>query len=135
MLLYLQQQVNPMTRLSKVGLLLDQCGRAPVPHNRGSPKLTEVQPSSLWSSQIHLTLSNCGLGKTAKIAWEIRSRSGVNHFPLISLGRTQARGYSQLLGRQACETARQTATVHRLCYKSINTSVKIHCKVPRDNCS
>lgn len=124
MLLYLQQQVNPMTsRLSKVGVYFLSSVEGALFHTiMQSPKLTEVQPSSLWSSQIHLTLSNCGLGKTAKIAWEIRSRSGVNHFPLISLGRTQARGCSQLLGRQACETARQTATVHRLCYKSINTS-------------
>ena len=116
MLLYLQQQVNPMTlRLNKVGVyFLISVGGALLCAIMQSLKLTEAQPSSLWSSQIHLTLSSCGLGKTAKIAWEILSGSGVNHFPLISSGRIQARGCSQLLGRQACETSRQTATVQCL---------------------
>ena len=122
MLLYLQQQVNPMTsRLNKVKVyFFISAGRALLHAIMQSPKLTEAPLSSVWSSQIHWTLSNCALGKTAKTAWEILNGSGVNHFPLISLGRTQACGCSQLLGRQACETSRQTATVQCLFYKSIN---------------
>ena len=68
MLLYLQQQVNPMTlRLNKVGVyFLISVGGALLCAIMQSPKLTEAQPSSLWSSQIHLTLSSCWIGEDSQ---------------------------------------------------------------------